>query len=151
MPQNNGICEWLFHKTILQEFHLVVFRKKIYDGIEALQIDLEEWIDHYNNYHTYQGKICEGRSPLQTMTRLNLVAAGRMSRRRASTRMQPLYAFKRKNEWRDRSPGWAMLQSPTRPHIAVPFRVLGRCSTLLVGLSGLARPMLYSSLLPRST
>ena len=46
-PQTNGICE-RFHKTILQEFYQVTFRKKIYETIEQLQNDLDEWIDHYN-------------------------------------------------------------------------------------------------------
>ena len=32
-PQTNGICE-RFHKTILQEFYQVTFRKKIYETIE---------------------------------------------------------------------------------------------------------------------
>ena len=58
-PQTNGICE-RFHKTILREFYQVTFRKKIYETIEQLQNDLDEWIDHYNNERTHQGKICEG-------------------------------------------------------------------------------------------
>jgi len=39
-PQTNGICE-RFHKTILQEFYQVAFRRKIYQSIEELQHDLE--------------------------------------------------------------------------------------------------------------
>ena len=35
-PQTNGICE-RFHKTILQEFYQVTFRKKIYTKLEELQ------------------------------------------------------------------------------------------------------------------
>ena len=65
-PQTNGICE-RFHKTILQEFYQVTFRKKIYETIEQLQNDLDEWIDYYNNDRTHQGKICEGRTPIQTL------------------------------------------------------------------------------------
>ena len=42
-PQTNGICE-RFHKTILQEFYQVTFRKKIYRDIETLQVDLDQWI-----------------------------------------------------------------------------------------------------------
>ena len=38
-PQTNGICE-RFHKTILQEFYQVAFRRKIYHSIEELQHDL---------------------------------------------------------------------------------------------------------------
>lgn len=34
-PQTNGICE-RFHKTILQEFYQVAFRRKIYQSIEEL-------------------------------------------------------------------------------------------------------------------
>ncbi len=54
-PQTNGICE-RFHKTILNEFYQITFRKKLYDSIEALQKDLDEWISYYNNDRTHQGK-----------------------------------------------------------------------------------------------
>ena len=65
-PQTNGICE-RFHKTILQEFYQVTFRKKIYEDIDQLQIDLDLWIDHYDNERNHQGKVCEGRTPTQTL------------------------------------------------------------------------------------
>lgn len=65
-PQTNGICE-RFHKTILQEFYQVTFRKKVYETIEQLQNDLDEWIEYYNNERTHQGKVCQGRTPLQTL------------------------------------------------------------------------------------
>jgi len=39
--QTNGICE-RFHKTILQEFYQVVFRREIYQSIEELQVDLDD-------------------------------------------------------------------------------------------------------------
>jgi transposase InsO family protein len=64
-PQTNGICE-RFHKTILQEFYQVVFRKKIYRQLEELQLDLDQWIDYYNRERTHQGKMCCGRTPYQT-------------------------------------------------------------------------------------
>jgi len=41
-PQTNGIGE-RFHKTILNEFYQVTFRKKLYDGQDVLQSDLDEW------------------------------------------------------------------------------------------------------------
>jgi len=66
-PQTNGICE-RFHKTILQEFYQVTFRKKIYSDIEELQKDLDEWLHYYNNERTHQGKMCCGRTPMQTLT-----------------------------------------------------------------------------------
>ena len=53
-PQTNGICE-RFHKTILQEFYQVAFRRKIYQSIEELQYDLDEWIVYYNSTRTHQG------------------------------------------------------------------------------------------------
>ena len=46
-PQTNGICE-RFHKTILNEFYHIAFRKKLYESIEALQQDLDKWVHHYN-------------------------------------------------------------------------------------------------------
>ncbi len=64
--QTNGICE-RFHKTILQEFYQVAFRKKLYDSIEALQTDLDDWLQHYNHERTHQGKMCCGRTPIETM------------------------------------------------------------------------------------
>ena len=65
-PQTNGICE-RFHKTILQEFYQVTFRKKIYETIDELQKDLDEWINYYNNDQTHQGKVCCGRTPMETL------------------------------------------------------------------------------------
>jgi len=65
-PQTNGICE-RFHKTILQEFYQVTFRKKLYGSMEELQKDLDEWINYYNTERTHQGKVCCGRTPMDTM------------------------------------------------------------------------------------
>jgi len=42
-PQTNGICE-RFHKTILQEFYQITFRKKLYSSLEELQLDLDGWL-----------------------------------------------------------------------------------------------------------
>jgi len=65
-PQTNGICE-RFHKTVLQEFYQVTFRKKLYADLEGLQEDLDEWLDYYNNERTHQGKMCCGRTPIETL------------------------------------------------------------------------------------
>lgn len=46
-PQTNGICE-RFHKTILQEFYQITFRKKLYSSLEELQLDLDGWLKFYN-------------------------------------------------------------------------------------------------------
>ena len=65
-PQTNGICE-RFHRTILNEFYQTTFRKKVYTTIEDLQKNLDDWIYNYNNERTHQGKICEGKTPMQTL------------------------------------------------------------------------------------
>lgn len=65
-PQTNGICE-RFHKTILNEFYQVTFRKKLYSELDELQKDLDEWMHYYNNARTHQGKMCCGRTPQDTL------------------------------------------------------------------------------------
>jgi len=65
-PQTNGICERI-HKTILDEFYRVTFRRKLYSTLEELQADLDDWIRYYNQDRTHQGKVCCGRTPMQTM------------------------------------------------------------------------------------
>ena len=64
-PQTNGICE-RFHRTILNEFYQVAFRKHIYRSVEELQGDLDTWVEYYNSERTHQGKMCCGRTPMQT-------------------------------------------------------------------------------------
>jgi transposase InsO family protein len=64
-PQTNGICE-RFHKTVLNEFYQVAFRKKLYTTLEELQADLDTWIADYNEKRTHQGKMCCGRTPMET-------------------------------------------------------------------------------------
>ncbi len=65
-PKTNGICE-RFHKTILNEFYQVALRKKIYVSLDELQQDLEYWLDGYNQNRTHQGKMCCGRTPMETL------------------------------------------------------------------------------------
>ena len=64
-PQTNGICE-RYHKTILDEFYRIAFRKKIYKSLEELQEDLDSYIERYNTRRENQGKRCQGRTPMQT-------------------------------------------------------------------------------------
>ena len=65
-PQTNGICE-RFHKTILQEFYQVAFRKTVFETIDQLQKELDRWIENYNTERTHQGKMCCGRTPVKTL------------------------------------------------------------------------------------
>jgi transposase InsO family protein len=64
-PQSNGICE-RFHKTLLQEFYQVAFRKKIYHTLDELQADLDTWLKEYNESRPHSGKYCFGKTPMQT-------------------------------------------------------------------------------------
>src|SRR5262249_15480522 len=65
-PQTNGICE-RFHKTMLNEFYRVAFRKKIYTSLEQLQADLDAWLTEYNETRPHQGRWCFGKTPMQTL------------------------------------------------------------------------------------
>ena len=76
-PQTNGICE-RFHKTILNEFYQITFRKKIYDSIEMLQKDLDEWMQDYNENRPHSGKYCYGKTPRQTFHDSLLLAKEKM-------------------------------------------------------------------------
>jgi hypothetical protein len=64
-PQSNGICE-RFHKTVLNEFYRIAFRKKIYRSLDELQMDLDNWLNEYNCQRTHTGKYCFGKTPMQT-------------------------------------------------------------------------------------
>jgi transposase InsO family protein len=79
-PQTNGICE-RFHKTALNEFYRVAFRKKVYRSLDELQADLDAWLVDYNESRPHQGRWCFGKTPMQTfldalpMTKEKMIAA----------------------------------------------------------------------------
>ncbi|HUJ81963.1 MAG TPA: IS481 family transposase [Candidatus Acidoferrales bacterium] len=64
-PQTNGIVE-RFHKTVLNEFYRVAFRRKIYRSLDQLQADLDGWLTEYNHLRPHQGRWCYGKTPMQT-------------------------------------------------------------------------------------
>jgi transposase InsO family protein len=64
-PQTNGIVE-RFHKTMLDEFYRIAFRKKVYATIIELQDDLDAWMTEYNQERSHQGRFCFGKTPMQT-------------------------------------------------------------------------------------
>lgn len=76
-PQSNGICE-RFHRTIQNEFYAIAFRKKLYDSLEALQADLDQWIKEYNEQRTHSGKYCFGRTPWETFLASKNLAVDKM-------------------------------------------------------------------------
>lgn len=64
-PQSNGICERL-HRTMQEEFYAITFRKKLYDNLELLQQDLDEWMQYYNTERPHSGRYCYGKTPMET-------------------------------------------------------------------------------------
>jgi hypothetical protein len=79
MPEN-GICE-RFHKTALNEFYRVAFRKKVCGSLDEQQADLDVWLREYNESRPHQGRGCFGKTPMQTfldampMTKEKMIAA----------------------------------------------------------------------------
>src|SRR6516162_6880248 len=59
-----GICE-RFHRTLLDDFYRVAFRKKIYHTIDELQADLDTWLVDYNCRRPNQGRWCFGKSRVE--------------------------------------------------------------------------------------
>jgi hypothetical protein len=78
-PQTNGIVERL-HKTMLNEFYRIAFRKKPHTLIAELQDDLDEWIRSYNEERPHQGRWCFGKTPLQTFLRRHPHCEGKNDR-----------------------------------------------------------------------
>ena len=76
-PQSNGICE-RFHRTIQDEFYAVAFRKKLYDSLESLQADLDQWISEHNEQRTHTGKYCYGKTPWETFMDTKEIALAKM-------------------------------------------------------------------------
>lgn len=67
-PQSNGICERL-HRTMQEEFYAVAFREKLYDNLEELQHDLDQWMIYYNHQRPHSGRLllyCFGKTPVET-------------------------------------------------------------------------------------
>ena len=64
-PQTNGCVERL-NQIIQEEFYSVAFRKKLYNTLEEIQVDLDEFMSWYNTQRTNQGKRCQGKTPLET-------------------------------------------------------------------------------------
>lgn len=67
-PQTNGFVE-RFHRTILDEFFRVELRGKVYESLDALEIDLQRWLVYYNVDRPHQGYRNRGNTPYQTVSR----------------------------------------------------------------------------------
>lgn len=65
-PQTNGFVE-RFHRTILDEFFRVRLREKIYETLEELEQDLQEWLVYYNVNRPHLGYRNRGATPYETV------------------------------------------------------------------------------------
>lgn len=65
-PQTNGFVE-RFHKTAGEEFFEVALNSKPYLSVEALQMDLDKWLHHYNYERHHLGYRNQGRRPFDTV------------------------------------------------------------------------------------
>src|SRR6516225_4913554 len=76
-PQTNGIVE-RFHRTTLNEFYRIAFRKKLYRSIDELRIDLDTWLAEFNRQRPHQGRWCFGKTPMQTFLDAKPIAQEKM-------------------------------------------------------------------------
>jgi len=90
-PQTNGICE-RFHKTVLNEFYQVAFRKKIYNTLDGLQTDLDIWLRQYNEERPHSGKYCFGKTPMQTFVDSIILAKEKMWPKEINNTLQTITA-----------------------------------------------------------
>ena len=83
-PWANGFCE-RFHRTMQDEFYSVAFRKNLYNSLEELQTDLDNWLREYNDERAHFGKYRFGKTPLATFRDSAHLAHQKMIDRLAAT------------------------------------------------------------------
>lgn len=88
-PQTNGICE-RFHQTIQNEFYATAFRRTLYTSLEQLQVDVDVWINTYNQDRVHSGKYCFGKTPWQTFCQAKPLAFAKQLDRTMPTTAVPL-------------------------------------------------------------
>ena len=66
-PQSNGFVERL-HRTLLDEHFRLQGRKKWYETVEQMQVDLDAYLKTYNTERTHQGRNMNGRTPYRAFT-----------------------------------------------------------------------------------
>jgi len=47
-------------------FRSVAFHGKICRDVDKVQLDLDEWLRHYNHERVQSGKCCRGKAPMRT-------------------------------------------------------------------------------------
>lgn len=56
----------------------MAFRKKLYENLEQLQADADEWMRQDNEERTHSGKYCYGKTPLETLRSAKHLAEEKM-------------------------------------------------------------------------
>jgi transposase InsO family protein len=65
-PRTNGFVE-RFNGTVLEEFFRPAMHARPYEGVEALQADLDAWLAHCNRERPHLGYRNQGRRPWETI------------------------------------------------------------------------------------
>ena len=65
-PHTNGFVD-RFNRTVLEEFFRVVPQERLYESVEALQRDLDGWLEFYNRERPHFGYRNQGRRPYETV------------------------------------------------------------------------------------
>ena len=65
-PQTNGFVE-RFQRTAKEEFFEIALRETFYASVEALQVDFDRWLAHYNTERPHLGYRNRGKRPLDTV------------------------------------------------------------------------------------
>ncbi len=66
LPRTNDFVK-RFNRTVLDEFFCPAFRKKFYESVEQLQIDLDAWLYHYNHERPHRGYRNRGKRPIDAI------------------------------------------------------------------------------------
>src|SRR3712207_5737067 len=65
-PRTHGFVE-RFNGTVLEECFRPAMHARLYEGVEALQADLDAWLVHYNRERPHLGYRNQGRRPWETV------------------------------------------------------------------------------------
>jgi transposase InsO family protein len=66
----NGTCE-RFQRTILEEFYQPIFRKKFFHSLPELQLELDQYLVHYNFERKHYGLAPNGERPINVLKHKN--------------------------------------------------------------------------------
>jgi hypothetical protein len=72
---------------MLQEFYQIAFRKKVYQSLEEIQTDADEWLKTYNQDRPHSGKYCYGKTPMETFKDSIQIAKDKIIHDQSDTRM----------------------------------------------------------------